>query len=276
MTNKELPQQGEVVTRENLPSIIAKIAEEREKKGRADTLIPYIQSVRESADKLGEASVVVQLYQEEFLAGQHILMEEKSKRLKANPFRVVKGLMIMESTTTQMDRYSNLHSSNIDPVINARVNRFLGKYAEYKGNYKKSEAYYRKGLSFFESAESPEARFNILEFKGFLSYSLLKQGKLVEGTDLVKQTLKDFDESEEGKWLKENNYYAWAVWKSGIEIRTAEHLIKKNGKNSAGFVHELLDDAGAVLKMPDGNTEIFQLRLDELSAATGRLAKAGL
>lgn len=276
MTNKELPQQVEVVTRENLPSIITKIADEREKKGRADSLIPYIQSVRESADKLGEASAVVQLYQEEFLAGQHILMEEKSKRLKANPFRVVKGLIVMENTSTQMDKYSNLHSGNIDPVINARVNRFLGKYAEYKSQYKKSETYYKKGLAYFESAESPEARFNILEFQGFLSYSLLKQGKLAEGTSLVRQTLKDFDESEEGKWLKENNYYAWAVWKSGIEIRTAEHLIKKSGKNSAEFIHGLLNDAGVVLKMPDGNTEIFQLRLDELSVVSDKLTKSGL
>lgn len=101
---------------------------------------------------------------------------------------------------------------------------------------------------------------------GFLSYSLIKQGKTEEGINLAQQTLKDFDDSEEGKWLKENSYYTWAVWKSGIEIRTADHIGKTKDLNQMDVANSFLADAENILVMPDGNTEIFRLRLDELES----------
>ena len=93
---------------------------------------------------------------------------------------------------------------------------------------------------------------------------------------MAQQTLNDFDGSDEGKWLKENNYYAWAVWKSGIEIRTTEHVVKTKDSEHADLAKTFLSDAENILKMPDGTTESFRLRLDELSSTKEQLVKSRL
>ena len=267
MENREIfnKQKEIIINRESLPSVLTEIAVEREKKGTSETLIPHIRKIRKEVEKLGDASSVVQLYQEEFLSAQHMVMEEKAKKLEIKPLRTDKGLFIMENTSKEMEKYTK--DENLDPVIKARIFRFLGRYMDYNGKSEKSEDFYRKGLEYFDQSTKPEERFNRLELLGFLSFSLIKQGKTEEGINLVHQTLKDFDQSVEGKRLKENDYYAWAVWKSGIEIRTAEHLAKdKNGEYDF-LVKEFLTDAENILKMPDGNTEVFRLRLDELQEA---------
>ncbi len=264
MENKDRFGGQETITKENLPAVLTQIAVEREKKGTSESLIPHIHRIRDEAEKLGEKSVVLQLYQEEFLSAQHMVMEEKARKFRANPLRAAKGMLVMESTSRTMERYAEENGENLDPVVKARVSRFLGRYADYKGQYKKSEQYYREGLTFFDQSTKPEERFNRLEFLGFLSYSLIKQGKTEEGMGLAQQTLKDFDDSDEGKWLKETNYYAWAVWKSGIEIRTSEHVAKTKDSEHSDLAKTFLADAENILKMPDGTTESFRLRLDEL------------
>ena len=273
MENKDRSVGQEIVTKENLSAILTKIGIEREKKGTSETLIPHIQKVREEAEKLGEKSTVLQLYQEEFLSAQHMVMEEKAKRLRANPVRAAKGMFMMESTSKTMEKYAESNGENLDPAIKARVYRFLGRNADHKGQYKKSEQFYRKGLEYFDRSTKPEERFNMLEFLGFLSYSLIKQGKTEEGLDLAQKTLKDFDGSDEGKWLKETNYYAWAVWKSGIEIRTAEHIAKTKDSEHADLAKAFLVDSENVLVMPDGTTESFRLRLDELNTTRDLMSK---
>lgn len=264
MENKD--NSPEVITKETLPGILSEIAVEREKKGTSETLIPRIQQIRQEAERMGEKSVVLQLYQEEFLSAQHVVMEERSKRFKANPLRAAKGIFLMESSSKAMEKYSEENSGDLDPVVNARVSRFLGRYADHKNQYKKSEGYYRKGLEYFDQSTKMEERFNRLEFLGFLSYSLIKQGKTDEGFDLTQKTLRDFDESDEGKWLKENNYYTWAVWKSGIEIRTAEHIGKTKDFNNLDLAKRFLVEAENILVMPDSTSENFRIRLDELNS----------
>jgi len=262
-----------LVTKENLPYILSDIAIQREKKGTSEVLIPHIQSVIVEAEKLGEKSAVVQLYQEEFLSAQHMVMEERSKRFRINPIRVAEGFLFMEISSQAMERYAEANSNDLDPAVKARVNRFLGRYMDYKGYYKKSEKYYRKGIEYFDRSEKPEEKINRLEFNGFLSYSLMKQNRIDKGIELAEQTIKDFDESEEGKWLKDNNYYTWAVWKSGIEIRTAEHIFRKKVSQHIGLAEAFLEDAENILKMPDGTTESFRLRLDELDTTRDLMNK---
>jgi hypothetical protein len=257
--------QREPIEKENLPKVLEKIALTRETKGTSETLIPYIHFVRGEAQKLGELSTVVQLYQEEFLSGQHMVMEERSKRFSANPFRLAKGIFVMESTSREMEKYLGDSGEKLDAVVKARIYRYLGRYADYKHQYHKSEEYYRKGLLFFDQSENIDERFNKLEFLGFLSYSLLKQGKTKEGLEMATSTLSKFDDSEEGKWLKENSYYTWAVWKSGIEIRTAEHLLNSKEPDSRVLAKGLIKVTGDTLTMPDGTKDVFQLRIDELN-----------
>ena len=278
MENREgFSKQEVIVTKENLSSILTEIAVQREKKGTSEVLIPYICKVREEVEKLGDVTHVVQLLQEEALCGKHMIMEEISKGLKGDLFktatRAIKGLWIMKKTSNAMKGY--LGRKGLDPVTEARIFRFLGRHEDEKGMFKKSEPYYRKGLEYFNQSDKIEERYNRLEFLGFLSFSLIKQGKAKkdEGIKLAKQTLKDFDESDEGKWLRENNYYAWAVWKSGIELRTAEHIFKKKDVKNADLAKILLTDSENILRMPDGATESFRLRLDELNA-TKELVKS--
>lgn len=255
---------NEVITKESLPSVLREIAKKREIKGTSETLIPRIRKVRERAEKLGDRTTVVQLYQEEFLSAQHMVMEEKAKKPHGSPFRATKGAFIMEKLAREMSKYEEKYHEQIDPIVGARVSRFLGRYADVKGQYNKSEELYKKGLSYFDSLIKPEEKYNRLEFSGFLANSQIKQGKK-EGFDLAVQTLKDFDESTEGIWLKENDYYTWAVWKSGIEIRTADYFGEKKNIEHNKIIKDWLIDAESILQMPNGNKEVFQIRIDELS-----------
>lgn len=281
MENKEIFNRQEViVTKENLSSILTEIAVQREKKGTSEVLIPYIRKVRKEMEKLGDVTHVVQLLQEEALCGKHMIMEEISKGLKGNLFqtatRAIKGLWIMEKTSNAMKGY--LGHKGLDPVTEATIFRFLGRHEDERGMFKRSEPYYRKGLEYFNQSDKIEERYKRLELLGFLSFSLIKQGKVKkdEGIELAKQTLKDFDESDEGKWLRENNYYAWAVWKSGIELRTADHIFKKKDIKNVDLAKSFLTDSEDILRMPDGKTEIFRLRLDELQTAKNDLTESKL
>ncbi|MPM42599.1 hypothetical protein SDC9_89265 [bioreactor metagenome] len=115
--------------------------------------------------------------------------------------------------------------------------------------------------------ERIDQRYQSLELSGFLAYSLLRQNK--NGWfELTQQTLEDFDNSPEGIWLKDNNYYAWAVWKSGIEIRIADALLdsKKLTSQYKGHIKNWINDADSILQMPDGNREVFGIRRQELDA----------
>jgi len=255
---------SEIIPREQLfPSLLQKIAQEREKPGTSETLIPQIENILNHAEKLGRCSVVVQLYQEEFLSAQHMVMEEKSKGPKGgSKLRTIKGLLTMKNSIRDMTDYQEAHHDQIEPVVKARSFRFLGRYADYRYQYKQSEEFYKKSLEFFDSQTEPKIRYHRLELLGFISYSLINQGKEDRGLNLMDQVLADYDQSVEGQWLKSHDYYTWAVWKSGVEIRTAKHLIEHSDSTQA---KELINDAETILKMPDGNTEIFGLRIGELN-----------
>jgi len=177
----------------------------------------------------------------------------------------------MESAVQAMEEYVEKNDKKLDPAIKARAFRFSGRFADYTGRYKQSEEYYKKGLLYFNQCTNPEEQINKLEFLGFLSHSLLKQGKTEEGFNVAQQTLNDFDQSEEGLWLKEHDYYVWAVWKSGVEIRTATYIMENKNSKHEGMAKSLLADSEQILRMPDGTTEKFRLRLDELAAAKNLL-----
>lgn len=259
--------QIEIVTKENLPDILRDIGVRREEKGSSEMLLPRIHSVRAEAEKMGEKTTVLQLYQEEFLCAQHMVMEEREglKKLKINPIRAAKGLLLMKETASKMDEYWGKNKDEIDKNTGMRVLRFLGRFEdEITRNYKKSEGYYKEGISYFESVDKVENRVNSLELRGLLSFSLLKQGRVEEGLKISEEVLDDFDNSEDGKWLKENNYSTWVVWKSGIEIRNSENILNKNVQNGKVLADKMLQDAETILRKPDNENGAFQLRLDEL------------
>lgn len=262
MSEKLNSMEGYVLTPENKTSVLQQIAKEREKKGNAEFLIPQIDEVRQQAEKMGDFTTATVLCQEKLLCAQHLLMENKK-----NPIKIAKGLSIMKTTTDQMIGLQKSHKNEIDPVVNARSFRFLGRQSDLFHQYKQSEKYYRQGLQFFEPLEQIDQKYQSLELSGFLAFSLLKQNKS-GWFELTQKTLSDFDNSPEGSWLTDNDYYTWAVWKSGIEIRNSDALLdsKKLAGQYRSNINEWLNDADSILQMPDGNRDVFGIRRQELEA----------
>jgi len=264
MARKEIssPKELEIIPRELIISKVQEIAIEREKVGTSEVLIPQIRNLREKAINQKEHDIVIQLFQEEYLSAQHMSMEERSKGLKnSDKLRAAHGLIIMKTSINGMQKYQEEHQADISPALKARNFRFMGRFADRLHQYQKSEKLYRQGLEYFDFQKEPENRYQRLELLGFISFSLLKQGKKSEGLKLMDQVLKDYDESPEGEWLKKSDYYTWAVWKSGVEIRNSEYLIEHHQMSG---VEGLMNDVKKILVMPDGNNEKFGIRIGEL------------
>lgn len=243
MSKIELPP----VTRESLPSILKKIGQTREELNTSNTVIPLVRRIRHQAQKLGEHTVVNQLYQEEFLSAQHLLMEEKNKSLKEiDKIKLLRGTLIMGVTACQMKLYEDLYPQEIDPVIKALNLRYYGRFADAFHLYAWSEKSYHHCLNFFDSQTEVTKKYHRLEIQGFLANSLLKQGKTNGNSYLTLRSIFDFDLTPEGHWLRINNPYMWDAWKTGIEIRTVDHLVKTNSSYK-GNVDQWFKDADGIV-----------------------------
>lgn len=89
--------------------------------------------------------------------------------------------------------------------------------------------------------------------------------------NLIEHTLDEFETSTIGQWLREGDYYTWAVWKSGIEIRTADHIAHKRLASYYPQASKYLALAQEDLVMPPEETRKPELRLDELSDTKAKL-----
>ena len=262
------PENYLILTPENTNSVLQHIGNEREQKGKSELLIPKIDNLRQQAEKIGDFNTALILFQEKMLCSQHLIMEAKTEK---KPTKATKGLFLAGKTAKEMINFQQIHQDKIDPIISVRTDRFLGRYYDQIKRFKKSEQLYKKGLDFFKSLEPVDQRYNQLEFSGFLAFSKLKQKK-PEWFNLTIKTLSDFDKSSEGIWLRNNDYYTWAVWKSGVEIRTSDALLNtQHQKEYQENINLWIRDADSILIMPDGNRNIFQLRLDELNAVKAKL-----
>lgn len=254
-----------ILTPETTQTILQDIGKKREQKGSSEQLIPQIRDLRHQSENLGDLTTVLTLFQEELLCAQHMIMESKT----SNPIRASKGLLLMTNISKDMSRFQKENKHKIDPIVNARTFRFLGRQADQLHQYSRSEKLYQQGLNFFENLNNPEQRYHRLELSGFLAFSQLKQNNPA-WFDLTIKTLSDFDETPEGIWLKNNDYYTWAVWKSGIEIRNSDSLLgnKNNTIKYRTNIISWLDDADSILKVSSINP---QIRLDELAQVQSKL-----
>jgi hypothetical protein len=268
MKENSLPSSEIIIpslTVENREGVLKEVARVREQKGTSEFLIPQIDQLTETAIRIGDYTSAMRLTQEKYLSAQHMPMESGKK----NPTRSLNGLALMRKSINDMSRLKRDHQTEIDPIWIARVFRFQGRFCEsvLVPNYHQSEKYYRRGIRFYNNLEPIEQRHQSLELSGFLSFSLLKQGEFV-WYGVAQQTLLDFDESPEGEWLKSHDYYTWAVWKSGIEIRNSNALL---GTPKESLYREniasWLVDADNVLT-PDHD---FSIRRQELSEVQSRL-----
>jgi len=271
---KELNQDWfEMATVENLNLIINRIGRQRKIERSAEELLPIIERVRQEAALLGRKNEVLKLHTEKYLCFQQMIMEEKSKKVGLDSGRLTRGTLGRASASRTLENYVRENDPDLKPENKAMAYLQLGKYADYTGRFIKSEFCYRQGLVFLKNIKDPNKKVARLEFAGLLSDSILKQGRTDEALRLVNRTLKDFDESGDGKLLKEKKYQYWATWKSGIEIRTAEYILENKMKKYYVPAKQYLEDAIKILVMPNGDREIFHHRRNELKKVKSLLPK---
>lgn len=181
---------------------------------------------------------VANLFFEEALTHQHLYMNDSSNK---------KALLDMEKTILKASFYVNKYKIT---KLNSRLFRFMGRVADYRGQYKKAIIYYGR------------ADKN-LEIEGFISYSTIMSGEYSKGLKLAKTIYNKFINSTEGKNLKKDDYNTWAIWMSGITIRTVEALIAKKVSFNLKDIEEWIKDTEKYLDKKDTfsyrKTEIKEL-----------------
>jgi len=185
----------------------------------------YIKSLREQKGKEKETleainkalvfghDFVINLFWEEALTYQHMVMSNSNDK---------KSIAKMEESVLKARFYIEKYKLS---KWYSRLDRFLGRVCDYKNEFKKSVNFYKKAIKFSKLDSEP---FRDLELNGFLSYALVMSGKINQGYKLAKKTFDNFGDSPDGKKLKKSDYQAWAIWRSGIAIRTIDAFITKN------------------------------------------------
>ena len=128
----------------------------------------------------------------------------------------------MEAATLAASKYV---SENDLKEWESRSYRFLGRLHDYQAKYLMSIKDYKKAVLFVDLDPEPFRKF---ELEGFLSYAYIMSGKVDLGHRLAVQTFDKYNSSMLGKSLKKKDYPTWAIWKSGIPIRTLGAFLAKN------------------------------------------------
>ncbi len=218
-------------------------------------------------------SFLVNLFFDRILVYQHIVISEDSKpEDKRNKEKRRKALANMEAATLFVAKYVK---ENKLKEWESRVYRFLGRLYDYKGEFSNAIESYKKSASLAHiDPEVKEKGYpRDLEIQGFLSSSLIMNGNFKEGADLASKTYKEFNESKKGLDLKRNDYYTWAVWKSGIAIRTLEAINHKKVNINKEEILSWLDESdrdlniGGYIKQSNN----FNIRKSEILALRRRL-----
>jgi tetratricopeptide (TPR) repeat protein len=175
----------------------------------------------------------------------------------------------MRKSALKAEKYINEH--NVEEK-RPRSGRFLGEVEMLSRRYGKAVRYFRKSVELFSNMEDWNQRINALELSGFLAEALILNGKAQKGIDLAKRTFKAYDKGD-GERLKENDYYTWAVWKSGCIIKVWHALLVKRPPLTREITQELiqmLDEADKILIIPEGEEtwgdRNFEMRKDEIEA----------
>lgn len=183
-----------------------KIASLREEKGKEkQTLLLVSDAVR-----FGHG-LVVNLMWERVLSYQHMVMNGDKNALSK-----------MESETLSAFKY--VKDNNLKEW-QSRAYRFLGRLHDYQNKFSISVQDYKKAIEIVGLDSEPFIKF---ELEGFLSYAYIMTGKVDLGYKLAIQTFDKYNSSVLGKSLKKNDYPTWAIWKSGIPIRTLGAFLSKN------------------------------------------------
>ena len=253
--------------------VLNAIAHIREKKGKGKQTLVLIEKVLIVAQ-----DYVVRLYLEKVLVYQHEVMEDRSKpESKQNKSRQAKYVKKMEETTLEAKSYIERYKLY---RWESRIQRFLGRVADYKKDFSKAVIYYKRAIA--TAKKDPEyvaeriPRW--LEYEAFLAYSLLMFGKVNEGFSMSRRVYKKFDTTSEGKFLRKKDYPTWAIWKTGVPISVGFWFLEKKDGLSKKELLSWLKEAEGDLSVPKGSKRWigkvdFGFRLDEIKAIRRQLKK---
>lgn len=269
MTEREYLQRQ--ITKENLPEIKMEVASLREQGGREDEAVNMAKWAREGAERLGSREDVVDLYWEEYLVVKHIVMEARDKNgLWELPLKmggIAKGFILMRGAANKAEDYIQEHNVTSKK---ARSGRFLGEIAMIQKDYPTAVKHFQNSVDLFNRKEDWRDRVNALELSGFLAEAMILSGEPERGIALARKTFLAY-ENEDGEKLKEDDYYTWAVWKSGCIVKAWHALLASGFPLNQGLregMSDVLVDAESVFNVPEG-VEIwgdFTIRKREIKA----------
>jgi len=251
-------------------AVLDSIAHIREQKGKEKEVLALI----EEAIKSGN-SYVIQLFWEEFIVYQHVIMSERAKEEgEKDAEKMRKALLGMEIAIKEAEYYIKKYKLN---QWGHRLHRFLGRLYDYKGLFNKAAVEYKKAIPL--ARQDPEVKEKgyprWLEVEAFLSFSLIMSGKTKEGIALAKEVFGKLKAGPDGRDLKKKDYFTWAVWLSGIPIRTIGALIDRNILFNRGEMLSWLSEAEGILVIPKAQStwgdKNFQFRKDEIVALRRKL-----
>ena len=206
-----------------LKDILKEISVLREEKGREEDVAKVI----EKALRAGHDWEVNLLF-EKALNYQHMVMNEEAKNENDKDLVARKtSLLNMEETILEAKFYIEKYKLM---QWKSRIHRFLGRLYDYKNESKKAIAEYEKALTFVnEDPDYAEKKIpRNLELEAFLAYSTLQSGDMERGLEMSRRTYEKFNKTVEGKRLKKKDYVTWAIWKSGVSIRTIKALLEQS------------------------------------------------
>jgi len=251
------------VTPETLPILRREIAEIREERGLEEDALKAISYIREKAEGVGAHEDVTNLYWERHLVNQHLIMYELEKPEGERDQNVMdSALKEMEKASLAADEYMIVHNLT---DLKKDSHRFLGKVASYKGRHDEAEKHYKEMAGLYEEIGHPRR----LEAYAAMAGTMIMQGKIAEGMGLGRRTYAEFDQSEDAKVLRKEDYSTWAVWKSGAAVHVAQGLLATNTINpfKEGIIDWLID-AKEVVADPRNR---YRIRVDEIESLIKRI-----
>jgi len=253
----------------NIKEQLKDIANLRETKGKENETLEKIKELIPQVEESKLWKELATLYWETHLVWQHKAMVELNKA--ENKAKDV----VLESAEKMME-YAQKAQGVIEEYdiedMKGGAYRFLGRAATYMGDHKKAKEYYEEAISNY-SGKNERSK---LEVGAFLAESMIRLGDTSEGLEYAKNIFDDFYNSDLGKSIKNDDYFVWAIWMSGVMPRIANALVESGQDFDKGEIKELLKKTKHELENPSGEItwgdDKFEFRINEIESSLKSLS----
>jgi len=220
----------------------------REKRGKSESTLKVLDNVIKNIQDL-----IVSLLLEKHLLYQHQVMEELAKN-KPDAKKKEAAIHNMYIATIAAEKYVRTHKLT---QWDSRINRCLGRVADYKGEYMKAIKYYK--LAIKTCRKDPEYTVDKtprwLEYEAYLAYSVMMLGEVDKGMMLSRKIYRKFLTDKHALDLKKRDYPTWAIWITGIPIRAARAVVELEQKGRKQEIVGWLNEAYKLIETPIGSNK---------------------